>query len=127
MLNFIASLILYSLFFSSPVSMNGVVLGEKISQASSPRTINENILGVKISAPYAIVIDSESSKILYEKEKNLQTPLASITKLMSAIIFLENNPGWDVPVTVQKDDIRDGGLITLAPGDMISVRDLFNL
>lgn len=127
MFNFIASLILYSLFFSSQASTNGAILGVKISQVPGPRMINENILGVKISAPYAVIIDSESSKILFEKEKNLQTPLASITKLMSAMVFLENNPGWDISVIVQKDDIRDGGVIALAPGDTISVRDLFNL
>lgn len=127
MLNFIAHLVLYSLFFSSQIPNTSLAPKNANNTKLGPQIINEKKLGVKITAPYAVAIDIGSGKVLYEKEKDLQTPLASITKLVSAMVFLENNPGWDKKITIEKGDISDGGQILLSPGDTILVKDVFSL
>lgn len=99
----------------------------QIEVNSSPVRVNEKNLGIKITAPYAVAIDVLSGKVLYEKKKDLQTPLASITKLMTAIVFLEKNPGWDTIVTIQAEDIKNGSQIYLFAGDKVDVKDLFYL
>ena len=80
---------------------------------------------MKISAASAITVDAASGKILYQKNPEQILPLASITKLMTAIIFLENNPGWDKEYTIAKEDARAGAKASLLVGDTVTVRDLF--
>jgi D-alanyl-D-alanine carboxypeptidase len=45
---------------------------------------------------------------------------------MTALVFLDNNPGWDKNYTMQDADRRDGGKIYLYRGDEVTVRDLFD-
>jgi len=53
--------------------------------------------------------------------------IASITKLATALVFLENNPGWDELYTITREDRREGGRIYLYLGDQVFVEDLFYL
>ncbi len=45
-----------------------------------------------ISAQSAVVIDAESGKILYEKDAHKRRGMASTTKIMTALVALENSP-----------------------------------
>lgn len=47
-------------------------------------------LGPEISASSAVVVDKNSGAILYAKNEGAILPLASLTKLLSALVFLEN-------------------------------------
>lgn len=131
MVNFLIQLLIFGLLIPKagatgfPVSRQNL---QHLPTAShGPKRVEEGRLGIKISAPYAVVLDKESRKVLYEKKKDLQTPIASITKLMTAVIFLENNPGWDTEVIIQKEAMRDGGRIYIFPGEKVRVEDLFFL
>lgn len=53
-------------------------------------------------------------------------PLASITKLMTALVFLDVNPEWNTRVTIQKGDDAQPAKIAFLPGDVVTVRDLFS-
>lgn len=74
-----------------------------------------------------VVLDAESGEILFNKDAEKQWPIASITKLATALIFLEYNPGWDAVYTIKDDDRREGGRINVFRGEKIKVKDLFNL
>jgi D-alanyl-D-alanine carboxypeptidase len=54
-------------------------------------------------------------------------PIASITKLMTALVFLDYNPDWDTVYKMKKEDRREGGRIYLFTGDEVTVKDLFYL
>lgn len=128
MFEFFANAILYAIIFTFQPPYPISVLPEiQMMKETGPELIRPESLGIKITAPYAIVVDSMSGAILYEKNKLLQTPAASITKLMNVVVFLEHNPGWEKKVTIQKDDIRDGGFVVLLSGDTVKIRDLFYL
>src|SRR5262245_8727574 len=43
----------------------------------------------------AIVVDPTSGQILYEKNAEATMPIASITKLMTVLVFLERKPDLD--------------------------------
>ena len=43
-----------------------------------------------VDSRIALIYDRASGKILYEKNGNKQTPMASTTKIMTAIVVLEN-------------------------------------
>ena len=55
----------------------------------------------------AAIADADSSKLLYEKNADKVTPIASITKLMTAIVTLDAKLPLTELVTVSDDDIDD--------------------
>ena len=77
-----------------------------------------------IEAGAAIVVDAESGRILYEKNAYSRKAMASTTKIMTAIIALENGRLDDV-VTVSKRaaSIR-GSTINLREGQKMTLREM---
>ena len=76
-----------------------------------------------------ILIDADSGKIIFEKNKNKKVAMASLTKMMSQIIILEEiengNIKWDDIVVVSKNAQDMGGSqIYIEMGEKISIRDL---
>ena len=43
-----------------------------------------------LTAKSALVYDLKNEKVLYEKNPDLKTPMASITKLMTAMVAIDN-------------------------------------
>jgi D-alanyl-D-alanine carboxypeptidase (penicillin-binding protein 5/6) len=78
----------------------------------------------QITAKSAIVYDLASAKILFEKEPNNRLPIASLTKIMSAVIVIENLRLDDV-VTITAESIKvDGEKQDLYLGEKITVESL---
>lgn len=75
----------------------------------------------------AAVWDEENRRFLFEKRGEEEARIASITKLMTALVFLDNNPGWDHIHEVTREDRREGGKIFVYLGDRVKVEDLFNI
>lgn len=82
-------------------------------------------LGIGLDAISAVLVDNDSGKILFEKNANQKLPLASLTKVMTATIFLENGPGMDNDVVISSYDNAEGAHINLLPGDVVRTGDLF--
>jgi len=88
-----------------------------------PEHNNQNISPV-INAKSAIAIDLKNGIMLYEKNSYDHRAIASITKLMTAVIILEENKMNEV-VTVSKAASQiEGSKIWLAPGEKITVESL---
>lgn len=78
----------------------------------------------KINARSAIVMDFESGRVLFEKNGYIKRPMASTTKIMTAIIALENGNLDDI-VKVSKNAASIwGSTIHLTAGEEISLREL---
>ncbi|MDD4332703.1 MAG: serine hydrolase [Patescibacteria group bacterium] len=73
------------------------------------------------------VVINEKGDLLFDKDADYLAPIASITKLMTALVFLDYNPGWDTVYKMKKEDRREGGRIYLFTGDEVTVKDLFYL
>jgi len=80
-----------------------------------------------ISAGKAAILEADSNYFLYEKNSQSVQPIASITKLMTALVTIDLNPNWDEIYEIQKDDRREGGKIHLYWGDQVTINDLFYL
>lgn len=79
---------------------------------------------VKISSPSAIVIDALSGRVLYEKDGYSERKIASLTKIVTAIVTVENVK-LDEIVTVKTSSGSIGGsTIGMKKGDEISVKAL---
>lgn len=53
----------------------------------------------------AIVVDQQTGQVLYSKNVTLQRPIASITKLMTAVVTLDAGMPLNEMITVTRDDI----------------------
>ncbi len=82
------------------------------------------ILTIPVNAS-SIVMDIDSKRILYEDNKDEQRLIASITKIMTAIIVIENNPNLDKKITIGEEVLTMYGTsIYLQVGEVISIKDL---
>ena len=82
--------------------------------------------GMLIEARAAFVFDIKKQKILYAKNEETQLPLASLTKLMTALIAEETLPKGDA-VVVGKDAIAEEGDNGLLVGERWRKDDLIAL
>jgi D-alanyl-D-alanine carboxypeptidase len=81
-------------------------------------------LGVKTTAGKIFVVDLVSGSELYSQNSDVKTPIASISKLMTALVLLDHRLDWNAKVTVVKP-ADGGGLPYFFPGDVVTVRDLW--
>lgn len=79
---------------------------------------------VDISSRIALIYDRASGRILYEKNGNKQTPMASTTKIMTAIVVLENAKLTDTVTITAKAAGIGGSRLGLKKNDKITVNDL---
>lgn len=83
-----------------------------------------NVNDVKISSPSAIVIDSINGRVLYEKNGYEKRNIASLTKILTAIVTLENVK-LDEVVTIKTSSSSIGGsTVGMSKGDEITVKAL---
>lgn len=80
----------------------------------------------QIRVPAFLVVDATTGDVLLERNSTIPRPLASLTKLMTASVFLDNLPDWDNRVMIQSEDRTSGSRIYLKTGDQMTVRDLFH-
>jgi len=73
----------------------------------SPVLTGELISPDQFTAGSVFVKDLETKTTLYKKNPYEIRPIASITKLMSALVILERNPDWVSSTQVVVDDIPD--------------------
>lgn len=78
---------------------------------------------LEISAKSALVYDLTINKILFEKNPNQKLPMASLTKIMTAIIALENYNEED-ELQVRKEDLVGENSMGLSSGEVITVEEL---
>jgi D-alanyl-D-alanine carboxypeptidase len=84
-------------------------------------------IGIATSSRAAIAVDWETGTVLYAKNAYEPLPIASITKLMTALVVTERDPDWDAEIDVLGEDMRPGGIAYIIPGERVTVRDLFNV
>ncbi len=95
------------------------------SEKIIPEKIN-NIENISIKCN-GIVIDDDSNEILFSQNENNIEPIASITKLATVLVFLENNPDFEKKYKITKKDRIEGGKIYLYQGDEVKIKDLLFL
>ena len=83
-----------------------------------------NIEKLKLDSRIALIYDRASGRILYDKNGNKQTPMASTTKIMTAIVVLENANLKDIVTIDSKSAGTGGSRLGLKKNDKITVNDL---
>jgi D-alanyl-D-alanine carboxypeptidase len=93
---------------------------QKMDAWSAPET-------ERITAESALVMDGVSGQILWSYNTDMIWPSASLTKLMTAIVFLKNindTSAWQEVVTMKKEDMVNGTRY-IYQDEQVTVKDLF--
>ena len=115
-----AFLNLILILVSSVFSFNHVILN-----SGEIYRLNLEVVSEKITAQKAAVLSEEGRYLLFSKDSEDVQPIASITKLMTALVFLETNPDFTDTYTITPDDYVLGGKLHLFTGDIVNLYDLF--
>lgn len=91
--------------------------------------INSNVFAVEVGSPRAILIDVDTGRVLYQKNAYEAAYPASTTKVLTAILVLENCE-LDEMVTASSLAVNsvyaDGTTASIQPGETLSVKDLLS-
>jgi D-alanyl-D-alanine carboxypeptidase len=79
-----------------------------------------------LAAKSAVILDTRTNRVLYQKNANEQLPLASITKLMAIQTVLKYSTS-DTDVTVTAKAVRTEGDSGLKAGQVVKLGDLITL
>lgn len=79
---------------------------------------------LSVSARAAALIDVDDGRVLYEKNANERLPMASTTKIMTALVALES-ASLDTVVTVHPDAVGvEGSSVYLTAGERLTLGEL---
>ncbi len=120
--------LLVSVIFTTPHFLNIFSNGNNRlkNTNNTKKIIVDNFSYVDIEGRAAFVYDVNSNKILYKKNEELQFPLASITKVMTALIAVENMRNNTV-IKIKEDSLKQEGDSGLLLGEYWKLKDLIDL
>jgi D-alanyl-D-alanine endopeptidase (penicillin-binding protein 7) len=79
---------------------------------------------VQISSSTGLVLDSETETILFNKNINTPRPIASITKLMTILTFLDTQPDLEKIIEVLPEDLNGESKRNLYANEKISLKNV---
>lgn len=95
-----------------------IILLEKTAQSISDVTNH-------LTAKSAVVLDADTGKVLYEKNANQVRSIASLTKLMTAMVYLERPQDWSTSVSITNDDKDIPVTIGLKANESLNVKSMW--
>lgn len=91
-----------------------------------PMTSGLRSLGIKTTGRSVLIVDQQSEEKIFQKNPNQSLPIASLTKLMTALVFLEKDKGdWERLVEIKPEDATQASRVAFNVGERVKVRDLF--
>lgn len=117
-------LIIFLIFFSLSLTVHA----EDTTQSESVNSKSTNIRLAE-NAKSAIMLEASTGKIIFEKNANEKLPMASMTKMMTLLIIMENiengNIKWsDSVITSEHAASMGGSQIFLEVGEEMTVEEL---
>src|SRR5439155_86625 len=73
------------------------------------------------------VYDPDTQQVLWEEHSQDQRSIASITKVMTALVFLESDPDLSEMITVTRPDVSHASTTHLRSNDRLEAGDLLHL
>jgi rare lipoprotein A (peptidoglycan hydrolase) len=104
------------------------VLGEPISlpvTPSSPATVGSPV-ALPITSTAGAVYDVDKGVLVTTKNSEEVHPIASLTKLMTALVYLDRKPSFKNIVTYQKGDSAICACLYLSVGDKVTTKNLWH-
>ncbi|MDI3432265.1 D-alanyl-D-alanine endopeptidase [Aeromonas sp. V90_14] len=115
--------------FLVPVSMESAQANPFSAQSHSPNSFLEQRNDLALSSAAFVVANSRTGEVLSERNANRVMPIASITKLMTALVVLDANQRLSEMLTVTMADVDrlKGTGSRLAVGSRLSRADMLHI
>ncbi len=105
------------------------VMARELAQTVLPRykvdAAGELVPDVRAAA--AIIYNPETNEVLWEENSQAPRSIASITKVMTATVFFENDPDVTRQVVIERGDVYQASTTHLRANDRLTVDDLLHL
>ena len=110
---------------SSTPNNAGTVLSAQSVPSPAPFPVRlPGALDPQVQAKYAILIDADSFYPLYKRDAYTAVPIASTTKMMTALLTLERHTPGDLVTISRKASLQIGSTTGLLPGEVLTVGSL---
>lgn len=80
-------------------------------------------LGMVVRARAAVVLDESSGNILFDKDAHTPYPIASLTKIVAAMAFLDSHPSMDEEIVLTRADEAGEGREVFFTGERLTKRE----
>ncbi|MCB5185608.1 D-alanyl-D-alanine endopeptidase [Methylobacillus gramineus] len=78
----------------------------KVTKSSpNPSVFKDEIGNLQLASTKALIVNQNSGEVLYAKSTDLATPIASVTKLMTAMVMLDAKLDMDEKLLITRDDV----------------------
>jgi D-alanyl-D-alanine endopeptidase (penicillin-binding protein 7) len=100
-----------------------------LKEAMTPRfrTDETGSLIPDLRAAAAIAFNPETGEVLWQENGQVKRPIASITKVMTALVFLEDNPDLSKVITVERSDVYAASTTYLRANERVSLNNVLHL
>ena len=98
------------------IPLQSICIGEKAKESYK----------LQLRSEAAVVLDTKEGEVLFEKNIEKELPIASLTKLMTALVFLGTHPDLNDTVTISIADARYAGRSQLRVGETFTLFDLLH-
>jgi D-alanyl-D-alanine endopeptidase (penicillin-binding protein 7) len=100
-----------------------------LREAMTPRfkTDESGSLVPDLRAAAAIAFNPETGEVVWQENGTVKRPIASITKVMTALVFLEDNPDLSKVVTIERSDVYAASTTYLRANERVSLNGLLHL
>ena len=91
--------------------------------------LHDSADSLDLKSGVALVLDQDTNEILFSKNSQAVLPIASLTKLMTAVVVTEAQLPLDQPITITDDDIdtEKGSRSRLRVGTQLPRQDMLHL
>jgi D-alanyl-D-alanine endopeptidase (penicillin-binding protein 7) len=100
-----------------------------LQEAMTPRykTDATGSLVPDVRAAAAIIFDPETGQVLWEENGSDKRSIASITKVMTAAVFMEDDPDLSREVTIERGDVYAASTTYLRANERVTLDNLLHL
>jgi len=121
---------------TAPAAPEAPTLATRAGGAASPATTHRHHHRLHhhrlpppggVYARNAILLDPATGEVLYEKNSSRSVPIASLTKLMTAMVFLEQKPDLTREVEVTQAELAGAGHTQLRRGEHVPLGELLHM
>ena len=97
--------ILLFLFLSLSSPFPHLSFAKELAQSKSPSLYVKNSKSLKVRSLKAIVVNQNTGEVIYQKKADVKASIASLTKLMTAMVVLDSGMDLNKKITLTKADI----------------------
>jgi D-alanyl-D-alanine endopeptidase (penicillin-binding protein 7) len=102
---------------------------QQLQEAMTPqyKTDADGQVVPDVRAAAAIIFNPVTGQVLYEENSQDKRSIASITKVMTALVYLEDSPDLNQEISIERSDVYAASTTYLKAGDRVTAGELLHL